>query len=230
MTTAAQIIKQAMQDAGVLGIGKTPTSNDYTDILSRLNDLAETWSLDSLSVPFRTQVSKALNGSQSYTIGSGGDIDTTRPTNIESAFVRDSGGFDFPLRVIRDRTKYDDINDKSITGLPNTLYYEPSVPLGTIYLWYVGDSTYTLYMETRGQLTAFPDTSTDIDLAPGYKQAFIKNLAVSICPMFEMSATPELINDARLSLSAIRRLNRQIPIMDASVPAGNHDYYRIEEG
>jgi len=225
MADALTIIKDAMLDLAVLGSGKTPTTNEQTDCLRKLNDMLDSWSLSSILVPFRTQVSHTLTGAQSYTIGSGGDINTTRPTYIESAYVKHQI-IDYPVRVIRDRAEYDRIEQKSIIGIPRVIYYEPSLPLGKVFIWYVGDASYTLYMNVRGQLAQFPDTSTDVDIAPGYKRAMSANLAIEIAPMFEVTVSQELVKKASESLSMIKRLNRQVPVMqyDTAIPSFNESY------
>ncbi len=225
MADALTLIKDAMQDLGVLGAGKTPTAGEQADCLRKLNTMLDSWSTSSILVPFRTQVVHTLNGSQSYTIGVGGDIDTARPTYIDSAFSSHQG-IDYPLRVSRDRSEYDRIEDKNITGIPRFLYYEPSLPLGKLFIWYTGDASYELKLNTRGQLTQFPDTTTDVDIAPGYDMAISTNLGIRIAPMFEVSVSNELAIDARDSLAKIKRLNRQIPVMqfDRAIPSSNNDY------
>jgi len=229
MTTALSIVTDAMQDLGVLKSGGTPSTNDQTDCLRKLNSMLDLWSTDSLLVPFRTQVSHTLDGSQSYTIGSGGDINTTRPTFIDSAFVTYLGN-DFPVEVLRDRSEYDRITSKTITGIPRAVYYEPSVPLGTLYVYYVGDSSYTLYLNTRGQLTQFATISTDVDLAPGYADAIYTNLAIKIAPMFEVSASQELFLMAKQGMTMIKRLNRQSPVMQYDQAIPSKARYNIETG
>jgi hypothetical protein len=230
MAKASDIITDAMQDIGVLYAGKVPTTDEYSTCLRRLNNLLELWSIDSLLVPFRTQISHTLDGSESYTIGSGGDIDTVRPAFIESAYTVHQTR-DYPLHVSRDRSEYDRIYDKSIRGVPKVLYYEPELPLGRIFIWYVGDGTYTLKMSVRGTLTSFPDITTEVDLAPAYSIGLEYNLAIMIPPVFEASASAEVIKLAQDSLTKIGRLNRQSPKMQypRGIPGGR-GRYNIEAG
>lgn len=227
--SATSSIKKAMQEIGVLGVGKEPSANDLTDCRARANAMLDSWSNSSLMVPFRTQVSKTLDGSQSYTIGTGGDINTTRPTYIDSAYVQKDGD-DYPLRVLRDRSDYDRITDKTITGEPYLIYYEPSLATGTVFVYYVGDSTYTLYLNTRGQLTQFPDNTTEIDVAPGYEAAIYLNLAIAIAPMYEVTVSAETVANAQEAKAGIKRLNRQIPVMQYDPAIPSRYRYNIETG
>lgn len=231
MANAGDIIKDAMQDLGKIAAGQTPSTDDYTDGLRRLNRMLDLWATTSLLIPFRTQVTHTLDGSESYTIGSGGDIDTTRPTVIESAFVTLQES-DYDLYVSHDRREYDAIFRKEIVGIPRFLYYEPEIPLGRVFIYYVGDSTYTLTMSTRGMLTEFSDTTTDVPLAPGYESALEYNLAIMLAPVYEMQAPQEIVALARDSTSKIKRLNRQEPVMEygAGIPRGTNGRYNINAG
>ena len=230
MANAGDIIKGAMQDLGALAPVQSPSTDDYSTFLRRLNGLLQLWSLDTLLVPFRTQVTHTLNVSESYTIGSGGDIDTTRPTVIESAYTSRQSR-DYPLHVSRDRSEYDRIYDKQIVGIPRVLYYEPEVPLGRVFVWYVGDGSYTLKMSTRGMLEEFTDTTTDVDLAPAYELALEYNLAIVIAPILEIGVSAETSAFAKDYLSKIKRLNRQSPKMvyPRGIPGGR-GRYNIESG
>jgi hypothetical protein len=231
MANAGDIIKDALQDLGKLSAGQSPSTEDNADALRRLNKILDLWSTTSLLIPFRTQVIHTLDGSESYTIGSGGDIDTTRPTTIESAFVtlQDS---DYDLYVSRDRREYDAIFRKEIVGIPRFLYYEPEIPLGRVFIYYVGDATYTLTMSTRGVLTTFPDTTTEVFLAPGYESALEYNLAVACAPMYEMEPPASVVALSIDSTAKIKRLNRQSPVMEygAGIPRGTNGRFNINAG
>ena len=102
MTTATTLITDSLQSLGVVAAGQSPTANDLSDGLRKLNNMLGLWSLSTLLVPFRTQISKTLDGSSSYTVGAGGDINTTRPAAIDSAYVRVID-VDYPVRVYQDR-------------------------------------------------------------------------------------------------------------------------------
>lgn len=230
MPSATTLITDALQNLGVLSAGQSPSATDLTDGLRRLNNLIDLWATSSLMVPYRTQITKVLTGAQSYTIGTGGDINTTRPAAIESAFVRETDT-DYPLYVARSRGEYDGIMQKGMTGMPWGIYYEPSLPLGRIFVWPVGSAIDTLYLSARGQLTSFPDTTTDVTLAPGYAILIHSNLALALAPVYEATASQEVVKMATESMAAVKRLNRQSPVMsfDSAIP-GVSAGYNIETG
>jgi hypothetical protein len=97
---ARDILTRALRIAQVFAQGDDITGTDEeTDALSVLNSLLASWSAERLLVPHLETDSLTLTASDGeYTIGSGGDINTTRPLRIEHAFVRDSGNNDYPVR------------------------------------------------------------------------------------------------------------------------------------
>lgn len=227
--TGLKLIKNAMFEVGALGVGKTPAAGHQTDVLARLNTMLDAFTIDSLMVPYRTQISHTLDGSESYSVGASGtpDINTTRPTFINSAYVR-TNGIDYPLHVLSSRAAYDGISDKDVAGTPRVIYYEPTMDNGTLFVWPVGSASDTVYLSVRGALTQFADTTTEYELPPGYDLMLYTNLAINIAPMFEASVSAETAKIASESLAAIKRLNRQSPVMsyDYGIPMRGN-YYDI---
>ena len=228
MANAGDIITDAMQSLGVLGAGKTPGTADLSDNLRKLNAMLERWSLSTLMVPYSTQISHTLDGSLSYTVGTGGDINTDRPTRVNHAYST-RNTTDYPVYVAHDRNEYDRIVKKDVEGIPRMIYYEPTMPLGTLYVYYAGNASDTLTMDVQAQLTQFADTTTDYTLPPGYYELFYSNLAMIIAPAYEVTVSMELAKLAKESLSEIKRANRRLPVMryDDAIPRGRH-YYNIE--
>lgn len=229
MATATQIITAALRHLGKIYSGASPTAAELSDGLSDLNDLLDSWSTEELMVYYRLNENFTLSGAQSYTIGSGGDFNTTRPTKILSAYVR-NGGIDYPVTVLRDRQQYDEIGDKSTTGTPEVLYYEPTLATGTVFVYPVGSASDTLYLNTLAQFTAFPDVTTDVDLPPGYKRALQYNLAVDIAPGYETEPSAVVASRAMSTKADIKRINRQLPIMSYSAAIPTQNTYDIETG
>jgi len=217
-----------MQELGRLGAGKTPKTADLDDGLIRLNSMLEVWNTDSLLIPFRVQFSKVLNGSLTYTVGPGGDINTARPIYINNGYSR-RNDVDYPVYIARSRDEYDRIVKKNIDGIPRMVYYETTFPLGTLYVYYAGNASDTLFLSANGQLDAFPDTTTELQLNPGYFELIYSNLAISLAPSYETIASAELVKKASDSMARIKRLNRQLPVMryDDSIPR-SRQYYNIE--
>ena len=221
MATASTMILSALRKIGEKEHAGTLSANEQTNYLSDLNSMLVSWSLERLMCYHILEESKALTASVgSYTIGSGGAWDTTRPTKIVSAFVRATDNSDTPLKVIQ-KPEYDAIVLKTTDGTyPEYLFYDASYPLGTIYLYPEPSSGLTLYINSWKQLQSFASISTDLALPPGYQRAIEFNLAIELAGGFT-SVTPEVAKIARDSKAAIKGVNRPDVMMqiDGTMPA-----------
>ena len=230
MATARVICTAALRKLGALSLGETPEEAELDDCLLALNSMLESWSLETLIAYYWKQETHTLDGSQSYTIGSGGDIDTTRPTEIVSAYVRYQGQYDWPIEIIKDRERYDSIVDKTIIGQPYALYYQPSLPLGVINLWLVGSAEYEINFTSLTQLESFSTLDTDVELPPGYERAFTYNLAIEIAPEEEQDPSMAVVKIAVESKGNIKRMNREAPEMDYDVAIPSRNRFNINTG
>jgi hypothetical protein len=203
MTTARQIIKRAMQRAGVLVKNEDPAADEASDGLARLNDILSMWSNDGMLVYARTLENfNLVGGTTSYTIGTGQTFNTARPMQIISAYVR-SGTTDYPLEIISDE-KYAAIANKASQGIPEYLNYDNGYPAGTIKLYGTPSSAYVIYLLTEKALTAFSTLDTAASLPPGWEKALTDNLAVELEPEYGQPPNPALAIIARKSKGAIK--------------------------
>jgi hypothetical protein len=215
------MIIRALQMIGEKTIGGTLTTAEQTAYLSALNAMLDSWSIEGLMVPNLLQESKALTTSVgSYTIGSGGSFNTTRPTKIvDPCFIRDSSSYDHPL-VLVDAVTYGHIGLKTLDGsYPQFLYYDMAdvAGLGTIYLYPEPSASLTLYINSWKQLQQFATISDAVVLPAGYQRAIESNMAVELAPGFT-SVLPEVRRIAAESKAAIKKINTRVGVMQ--MPAG----------
>lgn len=205
--TAGDLIRGAMGKIRALGVGETPSAEDAEDCLAALNDMLDTWSTEQLIVYALSTDQKVLTiGQANYTIGAGGDINTTRPDSIiaESSFLRDSNGYDTPLKPLT-KEQYNAIPLKSTpNGPPGYVYYDPTYPLGTIFFFYPPDQAYTANIVSAKPFTAFADISADVAFPPSYVEAMKFSLAVRIAPMFGKVVAPDVLAFATNLKAAIK--------------------------
>lgn len=220
MTTARSIIKRALLKNGVLTKNESPSGDEASDGLESLNDLIGSWSNDSLLIYARVSESFPLvSGQSSYTIGSGGDFDTSRPLQILTAFTR-IGSIDYEIDIIND-TAFDGITQKDISSsIPEVLYYDASNPLATITIYPV-PTTGTLHIRSEKQLTEFTTLDTDVDLPPGWDRALIYNLALELASEYGQPADQVTYEIAMDSLSKIKTAVARNKGMDAYPYNGN---------
>jgi hypothetical protein len=226
--TALDIIKRAMRIIGAIGQNETPSSSEASDGLLALNDMLDSWSTDRTYIYSILQENFPLvSGTVSYTMGVGGDFNTTRPTEIDNVFVR-LNDTDFALKSINSQD-YNSITSKSNNGgIPEYYFYNPSFPLATIQLWGSPSSDLTIYINSWQQLQQFADLTTDYTLPSGYNRALAYGLAMEIAPEYGMTLTQEAIGIATLSQANIRNKNLPAPVMKTEVGLignGNYNYY-----
>lgn len=213
MATAQTIIDRSIRLIGALESGESATAQETADCLVALNALIDSWRNDALIVHAITSVSKTLTPADgSYTIGTGGDINTTWPVKIDGATVTDSAS-DYPLDVVPEN-RWRLIQDKSQTGFPRVLYYDPQYPLGVVNLWPVPSSAYTLKLSVWTPIGTLASAATAIALPPGYERALTTALAIEIAPEFQKQVSAELAKAAQNSLALIKRNNVRPILMD----------------
>ena len=213
MASVNDTLTRAMKALGNLARTEVPTAQEQTDALYAYNQLLESWSTLPLMSYATLERSFTLSANTpSYTIGSGGVINVTRPVDITQAFVRDSNNNDFKLSIIP-RDQWNTIGAKSITSqIPQFLFYDSTYPLGVIYLWPVPSSTFTLFYDsTLNQVTASTGTMS-ISMPPGYERAFVSNLALELMAngfpcVLNVQQLQELKDRASESLANIKRAN-----------------------
>lgn len=89
VTTAADIVRLALKDAGVLGVGQTANAEDTNDVFDTLNMMLAQYNLKRWLIFHLLDVAVVSTGAISYTIGTGEDFDTPRPDRLEDGcFLR----------------------------------------------------------------------------------------------------------------------------------------------
>lgn len=181
MTTAADILNRAGRALGYLGRTEVMGAQDATDALNTFNALLDSWTTEFLTSYATLQRSFVVTaGTQSYTIGTGGVINSARPTDITGAFIRDSNNNDYPMRIIP-QDEWDNIGTKYITSqIPDTLFYDSQYPLGIINIFPVPLLNYTVFFDSVINQVTFSTLTQTLIMPPGYERAFILNLAIEL--------------------------------------------------
>jgi len=208
--SANDIIRRAMVKARIISPGESIPASKANQVLEELNDMLDSWSIESLMIPCTVLESFSLIVGQSeYTYGTGGDFDSSRPTKVwDDAFVR-SGTTDYrvkkyPLNTYRGR------DSKSTGGRPEMFAVNPEFPLLRVLLYPTPSSIDSIYFKSDKLLTSFSSLTTEVTFGPGYRRAIVANLALEITPNFGKKASKELIVLATMSLSAIKGKNSTV--------------------
>ena len=212
-TTAAVIIEDALKENLIISEGETPSATMYADGLRMLNRLCDTLSNQDDFAYYSLQLSMAMTGQTSFTIGAtGADLTAARPISIESAVVtRDS--ITYPVKII-DNQRYDLITLKSLSGANTAaIYYEATYPNGTVYCYPLSTGC-TLQMRVLNQVKNFAATTTQIDMPEGYEDFLMLGLAIRMAPSYGRPVNP----DTRIAFNRAKKLvsniNQVVPTME----------------
>jgi hypothetical protein len=209
MATVQTRINSAMQLIGQLAAGASPKSDETADVLVRLNAMLDSWRNEKLMVyAYQTETLTLANGDSSYTIGTSGDLNTTRPVAIERAWITSSNQ-DYPMTPLSE-AEYAAIFDKTASAdCPDRYLFRPTMAssLATFVVYPVPNATRTAKLVTRVIVSAFSAASDTVTLPPGWEEAIDANLAIRIAPIFETVASNDVKDMAREALAGIKRTN-----------------------
>lgn len=232
-TTAATIIRGALETIGVVGEGQTLSAAQAADGLRRLNVMLGSWGIQSGTIPVvAREVFNLVAGQSSYTIGPGGDFNTARP-ELEDLV---GGGVILTAstpttemgRAIYSDAMYQSLAVKGLSnGLLTGLYYSPTFPLGTIRPWPIPDTaTNTLALYLRKPLTTFTSEVASYELPPGAAEAIEYNLALRLCGPYSVPIDPDVKAIAKSSLAIYKRSNyRLLDLASGWGRGGRYDIY-----
>ena len=226
MSAVSTHVLRALRMTGEKARGDTLTSDEQVECLAELNSMLDSWALERLMCYQIVQESLALTTSTaSYTIGSGGAFNTTRPVKIvDPCFIRDSSNLDTPVRLIG-AEQYGRIVQKSAGyTYPTDMFYDSgfsATSTATLYLYPSPSASLTLFINSWKAVGTFSTMSQTVSLPPGYQLAIESNYAIhSAAGLTPVSA--ELAKIARDSKAAIKSVNLPDTVsrLDAGIVRG----------
>lgn len=237
MATALDIITDALIRDGIYASGETVSAADADRCLSILNDMIDSWSNESLfCYAYSQQSGPLVAGIQSYTIGTGGTFNMTRPLKLVdgpgAAYCLDANANKYAIDVVPiDQWRMIGNSGNTVTSnFPDTLFYDPQYPLGILNFFPYPNQSCTAYWMSYLQLTSFTSLTSVMSLPPGYKDALQKSLAIEIWPDFrEGDPKPILMKLAGDAKAAIKRTNTRpnVAVYDAELTAKGGNSYSI---
>lgn len=215
MTTAIQLVTRAMRLAGVIGKGETPDSDEAADGLTSLNSMLDSWQIERLFVyQIRSETFTWAANHQTQTVGTGGDFNTDRPTQVSDDCSFTISGTDYPATLI-DVSAWTSIPDKATTStLPVWIYPEYGASLVTLYAYPIPSSSVTFNLRTWKKLQQFSALTDVLTLPHGNERAIVFSLAEEYGgPEFGVQVPPSVIAIARSARRNLKRINSPSPIM-----------------
>jgi hypothetical protein len=136
-----------------------------------------------------------------------------RPVRVDGASIVLSGNPSTDVIMnLRDRDWWNNQRVKDVqTTTPTNLYYEPSYPNGSLFLWPVPTVAYGILLELWGLISQFTGLEQPFDMAPGYKKALVLTTAEQCCRPFGRPLRPDLVAAANKARVAIQTNNLTSP-------------------
>lgn len=210
MATARDVVATSMRLIGVLAAGETPKAQEQTDAISALNRMLDSWSTQSLLVFNRvSETFTPLVNKQTYTMGIGGDFNTTRPQKIEAAglLIQGSQPYELPLDIYN-LDQWSAITVKALQStLPQCLYADNAYPLMNLNFWPISNQVNGIVIYSWKPLTTIATPDDVISFPPGYEEAIIYNLAGRLAPEYGRQLDPVVLEIAGASKESIQRMN-----------------------
>lgn len=216
--TGRDLVTASLRLIGVLASGEAADSDEATDGLATLNRMVSAWSTEGLLIYSKVREELTLvAGTQSYTMGSSGDLNTTRPLKIEAAAIElqsTSPAQEVPVKVITFQ-EWAAIRTRAISmSIPTHLYPDYANPLVTLNLYGNPSVAEHLVLYSWKSLTSISTLDTSLAFPPGYEEALVFNGAIRLAPEYSKSTRPEIVEIAKESKATIKRLNSKPYFLD----------------
>jgi hypothetical protein len=247
------IIGMAQRACGILGVGQTALPQDLSDAQAMLTLLMQQWRQKRWLV-FRLddQTFPTPSGKATYTVGPANPPGITpapappdvvvagnyRPASVQSIYLRQSLGsggpnsfpVDFPMRILLSRQEFDGIRLKTLGSWPSLIFYDPTVPYGTLYIWPIPiQPLFSLHIGFQQAIDMAAEGAQSVDfdsILPAESQrAIMWNLALELAVAYKLPPDQQLAAAARASLNTLRQVN--FALQPLQMPAGVRRQVRL---
>lgn len=187
------IIKRALRLCGVLAQGESPTTDQTSEANVALNSMIKAYMADGMPLWAIKQYSVSLtSGVNAYNIGVGQAVNTPKPLKVFQAFNHvATSNIDIPMRILS-RQEYNMLGNKTTTGTPIQIFYEPLTDYGVLHVFPTPDSN----AQTNNTITIvyqrpFEDFDASVD-TPDFPQewydAITYGLAARLAGEYQISS------------------------------------------
>jgi hypothetical protein len=204
--TAQELIDSVLRLIGITASGETPTSDERNGALEAANGIIDSWNNEPNAITKTIKGSFSLTGTSTYTIGSGGSWNTTRPLLITGATAT-SNGVSQPVEIV-DGKGWSQILERSITALfPKVLYCDYAYPTANAYVAPLSTGLIEVTM-VQPMFTEFASLATTVTLPPAYRRLLRFALAVELAPEFGRPIDPSIVASAAEMKASIGGVNQ----------------------
>ena len=187
--TRDDIIKGALRKIGVVAQGEVPTSDQITEASFALNLMVKAWEADGMPLwALRTTAIPLTDGVNAYNIGITKTVNTDKPLKVIQAWIRDTtSNVDVPMRILT-KQEYSILGNKTTSGKPIQIYYEPLSDYGILHVFptpasidAANNQIYITYQRPYEDFSIATDTP---DFPQEWYDAVVYGLAVRLAPEY----------------------------------------------
>lgn len=213
MTTARELISDALGDIGVLDPIETMSAEQAQHGLRALNRIIDSLNAQRLALYAVRDVAATFSGGSAQ-VGPGLAVNTAHPLRLEPGCYYVKSGISYPL-PLWSREDYNAAVLKAQAGeYPRGIYYDRQLP-GTVYVWPVPAAPVEYHLQMLQPLADFADLDTDYSLPPGYKDLLYWSLCERLPAGYNLPVNPESNSNADKARAVVRRNNTVVPVLDA---------------
>lgn len=210
--TGRELLSASLRLIGALAPGESLAASVATDGLASINRMLDSWSNEALMLYSVVREEFLLTASdQSYSMGDGGDFDTDRPVEIESASIKIGSGsssIEYEMTILSASEWAAIIQKEMSTSIPQFIYIDHGSPLATINIYPKPTTVYYLVLYSTKQLSEIA-LDAEVTLPPGYEEAIVYNGAKRLAPEFGRVVPAEVSEIAIESKANIKRKNHE---------------------
>ncbi len=220
-TTVNDICYAAFRIAGILlRPGRGNSSTELVEAVNVLNAMLDDWNTQRLMIWAIQEFTQLMvPGQQTYYIGSGApDFNTPRPSHIERASTiylqPPAAALELPIDVLTEGGWQSIPQKQVLSPIPLQLWYNPTIPFGTIDLWPIPSIANDLKLYLWQTMGGYVSTGDAIFLPPGYVRALQYNLAVELAVRWQARSniSAKALEIADTSRGWLKTIN--MPMMD----------------
>lgn len=186
--TVRDIVEAALLDIEVGTLGQAASADRADHARKALNRLMKSWQLME-GTPAFLKASQTVTATTSATQ----TLDPIRPLRIVSARVQQGGTETRMIPLTRD--EYDELPNKSATGLPTQYYYDRQKEAALFYVWplFASVTTETFIITYEREFEDIASLNDTIDLPSEWYDVAVKQLAARLVSPYGSEAAKQRV-------------------------------------
>jgi hypothetical protein len=191
--TATDAVTQAMNDLGVLGIGKEPKSAELEAGIFRLNAMLKSWQAEGVNL-WREDDRTITITADTASVALDDDIRQVFGARLIGDYER--------ILTQWEREDYLSLPVKDSSGDPTVFYVSRQRDNLTAYFWPVPTANSTVKLDCERIVNTIEDGSDTIDVPDAWNETVVAGLAARLAPLFGAGARAQDIKERAASLYA----------------------------